>query len=142
MVRRVTHADDGGPRYALGVTVDEHVRFIEHKGCQILLIDFAECQPIEFLERIRYARSVIGRQPPGSTRTLTVVTKARFNGQVSEAMKEYTSHNKPYVRAAAVVGLSGLQEIVYNVIIKLTGRNIATFSEVGTAKDFLASQAG
>ena len=121
------------------MTVDEHVRFIEHKGRQILLIDFAECQPNEFLERIRYARSVIGRQAPGSTRTLTVVTKARFNQQVSEAMKEYTAHNKPYVRVAAVVGLSGLQEIVYNVIIKLTGRNIATFSDVAVAKDFLAS---
>jgi hypothetical protein len=123
------------------VTVDEHVRFIEHKGCSILMIDFQGCQPPEFLERIRYARSVIGRQPPGSTRTLTNVTKARFNNQVSEAMKEYTSHNKPYVRAAAVVGLSGLQEIVYNVIIKLTGRNIATFSDIAVAKDFLANQA-
>ena len=56
-------------------------------------------------------------------------------------MKEYTAHNKPYVRAAAVVGLSGLQEIVYNVIIKLTGRNIATFSDIAVAKDFLANQA-
>lgn len=128
-------------RYAGFVTVDEHVRFIEHKGCQILLIDFAGCQPAETLERIRYARSVIGRQPLASTRTLTVVTGSRFNSQVSEAMKEYTAHNKPYVRAAAVVGLSGLQEIVYNVIIKLTGRNIATFSDVGPAKDFLAGQA-
>jgi hypothetical protein len=122
------------------VTVDEHVRFIEHKGCQILLIDFEDCQPSQTLERIRYARSVIGRQPLASTRTLTVVTRSRFNSQVSEAMKEYTAHNKPYVRAAAVVGLSGLQEIVYNVIIKLTGRNIATFSDIALAKDFLADQ--
>jgi hypothetical protein len=122
------------------VTVDEHVRFIEHKGCSILLIDFQDCQPVETLERIRYARSVIGRQAPGSTRTLTLVAKTRFNSQVSEALKEYTAHNKPYVRAAAVVGLSGLQEIVYNVIIKLTGRNIATFSDIGPAKDFLANQ--
>jgi hypothetical protein len=124
------------------VTVDEHVRFIEHKGCPILLIDFQGCEPPAFLERIRYARSVIGRQPFGSTRTLTLVTKARFNNQVSEAIKEYTAHNKPYVRAAAVVGLSGLQEIVYNVIIKLTGRNLATFSDIAAAKDFLASQSG
>ena len=124
------------------MTVDEHVRFIEHKGCQILLIDFAECQPNEFLERIRYARSVIGRQLPNSVRTLTVVTKARFNAQVSEAIKEYTAHNKPYVRVAAVVGLSGLQEIVYNVIIKLTGRKIATFSDLLPAKEFLANQPG
>jgi hypothetical protein len=122
------------------VTVDEHVRFIEHKGCQILLIDFEGCQPSQFLERIRYARSVIGRQPLASTRTLTVVTRSRFNSQVSEAIKEYTAHNKPYVRVAAVVGLSGLQEILYNVIIKLTGRNIATFSDIALAKDFLAKQ--
>jgi hypothetical protein len=123
------------------VTVDEHVRFIEHRGCQILLIDFEGCQPTETLERIRYARSVIGRQPLASARTLTMVKNTRFNSQVSEAMKEYTAHNKPYVRAAAVVGLSGLQEIVYNVIIKLTGRNIATFADVARAKDFLAGQA-
>jgi hypothetical protein len=123
------------------VTVDEHVRFIEHKSCQILLIDFEGCHPTETLERIRYARSVIGRQPLASTRTLTVVTNSRFNSEVSAAMKEYTAHNKPYVRAAAVVGLSGLQEIVYNVIIKLTGRNIATFSDIALAKDFLAAQA-
>ncbi len=122
------------------MTVDEHVRFIEHKGCQILLIDFEACQPTETLERIRYARSVIGRQPLASTRTLTMVKNTRFNSQVSEAMKEYTAHNKPFVRAAAVVGLSGLQEIVYNVIIKLTGRNIATFADVARAKDFLAGQ--
>ncbi len=123
------------------MTVDEHVRFIEYKGCQILLIDFEGCQPAETLERIRYARSVIGRQPLASTRTLTMVKNSRFNSQVSEAMKEYTAHNKPFVRAAAVVGLSGLQEIVYNVIIKLTGRNIATFADVASAKEFLASQA-
>lgn len=122
------------------MTVDEHVRFIEYKGCQILLIDLEGCQPAETLERIRYARSVIGRQPLASTRTLTVVKNSRFNSQVSEAMKEYTAHNKPFVRAAAVVGLSGLQEIVYNVIIKLTGRNIATFAEVASAKEFLATQ--
>jgi hypothetical protein len=83
---------------------------------------------------------VIGRQPLASTRTLTVVKNSRFNSQVSEAMKEYTAHNKPFVRAAAVVGLSGLQEIVYNVIIKLTGRNIATFADVASAKEFLAAQ--
>ena len=129
-----------GSCYARSVSVDEHVRFIEHKGSSILLIDFEACEPPAFLERIRYARSVIGRQPFASVRTLTVVTKARFNNQVSEAIKEYTAHNKPYVHAAAVVGLSGLQEIVYNVIIKLTGRNIATFSDIAAAKDFLANQ--
>ncbi len=117
------------------------MKFVKHKGCAILQIDFEGCQPPELLDRIRRARAVIGSQPPGTVRTLTLVRQARFNKEVSDAMKEYTAHNKPFVRVAAVVGLSGLQEIVFNVIIKFTGRNIATFSDMAPAKDFLARSA-
>jgi hypothetical protein len=120
------------------VAVEDHVKFIKYKGSSILQIDFEGCQPPELLERIEYARSIIARQPLHSLRTLTLVKHARFNNQVSEAMKKYTTHNKPHVCIAAVVGLSGLQEIVYNVIIKVTGRKIATFPHVEAAKDFLA----
>jgi hypothetical protein len=121
------------------VPVEDHVKFIKYKGLPILQIDFERCQPAELLERIRYARSVMAAQPLNSVRTLTMVKDARFNNQVSEAIKEYTNHNKPYVRIAAVVGLSGLQEIVYNVIIKVTGRKISTFPHVEAAKEFLAN---
>lgn len=121
--------------------VEDHVKFIKYKGLPILQIDFEGCPPAEFLERIKYARSVIGGQPLNSVRTLTLIKQARFNNVVSEAIKEYTNHNKPFVRIAAVVGLSGLQEIVYNVIIKVTGRKIATFPHVEAAKEFLANYA-
>jgi hypothetical protein len=120
------------------VPVEDYVQFIKYKGCPILQIDFEGCQPPEFLERIRFAGSVIAGQPLRSVRSLTLVKDARFNNQVSEAMKRYTTHNKPYVRIAAVVGLSGLQEILYNVIIKVTGREVATFRHVEEAKEFLA----
>ena len=119
--------------------VEDYVKFIQYKGCPILQIDFESCKPAESLERMRYARSVVAGQPLRSLRTLTLVKNARFNGPVSEALKQYTMHNKPYVRIAAVVGLSGLQEILYNVIIKVTGRKIATFRYVEEAKDFLAN---
>jgi hypothetical protein len=120
------------------VSAEEYVKFIRYKGIPILQIDFKHCQPTEFLERMQYARALIGQQSLGSVRTLTLVSDARFNKQVSTAMKDYTAHNKPYVCLAAVVGLSGLQEIVYNVVIKVTGRKIATFSNVEAAKEFLA----
>jgi hypothetical protein len=121
------------------VTPEDHVKFIQYKGVPILQIAFEGCQPPEFLERIDYARSIIASQPLRSVRTLTLVKDARFNNKVSEAMKEYTKHNKPYVRIAAVVGLSGLQEIVFNVVVKVTGRNIATFPHVQAAKEFLVA---
>jgi hypothetical protein len=119
------------------VADEEHVRFIKYKGQSILEIDFRDCQPAELLERIRCARTVIGTQEAGTVRTLTLVKGARFNKQTTEALKDYTKHNKPFVRAAAIVGLSGLQEIVYNVITRLTGRNIATFDTAEQAKEFL-----
>ncbi len=118
--------------------VEDYVKFIHYKGCPILQIDFEGSPPAEMLERIRYARSVMADQPLRSLRTLTLVKDARFNNQVTEALKQYTAHNKPYVRIAAVVGMSGLQEILYNVIIKVTGRKIATFRYVEDAKSFLA----
>ena len=126
-----------GRCYSCRVTLEDRVRFIKYKGCPILQIDFEGCQPPELLERILYARSIIGSQPLSSVRTLTLVKDARFNNEVSAAMKDYTKHNKPYVCVAAVVGLSGLQEIVYNVIVKVTGRKIATFPYVEAAKEFL-----
>lgn len=118
---------------------EEYVKFIRYKGIPILLIDFADCQPAEVLERMHYARARIGEQPLASVRTLTILSKMRFNNQVSEAFKSYTTHNKPYVLMAAVVGLSGLQEILFNVVIKVTGRKIATFPTVEAAKEFLAN---
>ena len=69
-----------------------------HKGLPILQIDFEGCSPADFLGRIKYARSVIGSQPLNSVRTLTLIKQARFNNIVSEAIKEYTNHNKPFVR--------------------------------------------
>jgi hypothetical protein len=120
-----------------GVPADDHVKFIKHKGQAILQIDFQECTPAEMLERIHHARAIIGAQPHASVRTLTLVKGARFNKGSSDAMKDYTAHNKPFVKVAAVVGLSGLQEIVYNVIIRVTGRKIATFSNAEAAKEFL-----
>jgi hypothetical protein len=119
------------------VPAEDHVKFVKFKGHAILQIDFEECTPAEMLERIHCARAIIGAQAPGSVRTLTLVKGARFNKGTSEALKDYTAHNKPFVKVAAIVGLSGLQEIVYNVIIRVTGRKIATFSNVEAAKEFL-----
>jgi hypothetical protein len=123
------------------VAAEAHVKFIKYKGQAILQIDFEQCTPAEMLERIQFARAVIGGQPLASVRTLTLVKGARFNKGTSEALKDYTAHNKPFVKVAAIVGLSGLQEIVYNVVIRVTGRKIATFSDMDAAKEFLVKDA-
>jgi hypothetical protein len=55
-------------------------------------------------------------------------------------LKEFTRHNKPYVIAAAVVGITGLKQIIYNAVLKFSGRNLVAFDSVDRAKDWLAGQ--
>lgn len=118
----------------------ERVRFLQHKGKQLLHLDFSRAKADEVITIIDRAKAVIGAQPEGSVRTLTDVTDATFNSAVSEAMKDLVSHNKRFVIASAVVGVTGLKQIIYNAVVKFSGRNLVAFDSVEQAKDWLAEQ--
>jgi hypothetical protein len=116
----------------------ERVRFIEHKGKTILFIDFSDSSPEDAFEVIGVAKTVIAKQAPSSLLTLTNTHNARFNSKIRNAMTEYVRHNKPFVKAAAIIGVTGLQEIIFSGILKLTKRKIRLFNDIEEAKDWLA----
>ncbi len=116
------------------------VQFIEHKGKKILHLNFANCKPDEVIPVIDQAKSTIKVQPPKSVFTLTDVTEAGFNSKVSDAMKEFVNHNKPFVAASAVVGVTGLKQIILNAVMKFSGRQLHAFNNLDEAKDWLAGQ--
>jgi hypothetical protein len=118
----------------------ERVQFIQHKGKKILHLNFADCSAEEVLKTIELSKAAIRTQSPGSVYTLTDVTNTAFNSKVSEAMKEFVVHNKPYVVAAAVVGVTGLKQVIYNTVMKFSGRKLTAFDTLAEAKDWLAAQ--
>lgn len=118
----------------------DSITFIDHKGKKILFLNFSQCSAADVLKTIAEAKSVIQTCPPGSLLTLTNVADTRFDSTASEAMKEFAKHNKPYVRAAAVVGITGLKRIIFDAVVKLSGRNITSFDATEKAKDWLISQ--
>ena len=116
-------------------------RFIEHDGESILLLDYSGIYATdEALHEIELTTQIIAQQPPASLRTLTYVKGARYNPEIIEALKQLVAHNKPYVFAAAVVGMSTLHRIIYRAILSFTRRNIEVFDELEPAKRWLASQ--
>jgi hypothetical protein len=120
----------------------ERTRFIEHQGHRILLLDYAGVRdPDEALRSIRQSMDVVARQPPGSLLVMTVVRDARYNAAVLQGMKELAAHNAPYVKASAVVGMSGLHRIAYQAVILFSKRNIKVFDQESEALDWLVSQA-
>lgn len=120
----------------------ERTRFIEHRGTRILLQDYSGIRdPQQALREIARSRELVARQPPGSLLILTHVRDARYNAAVLQAMKEMAAHNAPYVKASAVVGMSGLHRIAYQAVILFSRRTIRVFDGEADALDWLASQA-
>ena len=118
----------------------ERVKYIYHNGRQILFLDFAGCNVQDFPILIEKAENLIRAEPPTSVLTLTDVTGAKYNLEITQALKEFVKSNKPYVKAGAVVGLDALKKIIYNGVMHFSGRNLAAFNDIEKAKDWLADQ--
>jgi hypothetical protein len=117
---------------------EEKVRFIEHKGKQIILIDMANCVENDVLAIIEAAKKIIRAQPEKSVLTITDVTHTRYNAAVVMAMQQYTRENKRFVKAAAVIGVNAIKKIIFNKILEFSERDMKAFEDANKAKDWLA----
>jgi len=118
----------------------KRVKYIYHSGRQILFLDFSSCNVRDYPSIIDEAGRVIREEPPASVLTLTDVTGAQYNLEITQALKEFVKSNKPYVKAGAVVGLDPLKKIIYNGVMHFSGRNLVAFDDIEKAKDWLAGQ--
>lgn len=117
----------------------ERARYIKHRDRQILLYDFSHLSTEEARQLMDYCPGLIRNMPPQSVLTLTDVTGLNFDEQLKEAFKALTQHNKPYVIAGAVVGVTGWKKIVYLASLRFAGRNnLQLFDTVALAREWLA----
>lgn len=111
---------------------------INHKGKDIFYMDFSKLSSkrkiSNLIEKsIEYIRS----QPPNSLLTMTNIQGMHFSIEIKDMFTQFVKGNKPYVSAGTVLGMAGLQSIVYNGIMKLTGRNIKSMKSIDEAKEWL-----
>jgi len=115
---------------------------ISHQGTRIFYMDFSGMRNVDEIdELIRFSKDYIRYQPEKSVITLSNIEGMHFNAEVKNMFSEFISGNKMYVSHGAVVGINGLQRIVYNGIMKLTGRDLRSFESIESAKDWLVSVA-
>jgi hypothetical protein len=119
--------------------VVDRVQFITHQGKEILYLNFSQCTTDETLEIIEASKKAIVTRPEHSVLTLTDVTNARFDDRVTDEMKKFTAHNKPYVKAGAVVGVVGLKKILFEAVLMFSKRKLHIFDTLDQAKDWLVT---
>ena len=87
------------------------------------------------------AQAFVARLPrDGSHFTLTDVRETVYDRQIVEAFKRLTAHNRPYVRAAAVVTDSKLHRAAISMIAIVSRRKLAVFETREAALEYLARQ--
>ena len=82
--------------------MDDRLRFFEHEGHRILLVDLSHCTAREVEEITRRVPDYVTTQPLGSTLILTDVGGASFDRDTLIAMKETAVFDKPYVKKSAL----------------------------------------
>lgn len=121
----------------------DRVQIINHQGKEIVYIDFSNIMvtEIEILRKvIEAAKEIIKKYPPASALTLVNFDNLRFSTQFISELKEFTLHNKPYVKMGAAFGVHhGLRKVVFDAVMKFTGRNLHVCDSKEEGLDWLVS---
>lgn len=119
----------------------ERARYIDYEGIQICYLDFSGCNIEEGHQVIEAAKPLIRSKPEKTVLTLTYTDGGKFDSEIIGSLKEFTQANEPYVKAAAVVGIKGLQKIVLDAVSIFSKREFANFDNLEDAKKYLISHA-
>lgn len=122
--------------------MSDRLKKISHRGCSILFTDYSNFITFEEWKVLLDAeRQLMPKEQLGSVLALAVFTGSRFSASVFSALKDLAVHNKPYIKASALVGLSSLQQGVFLKGIERTAdRSFGLFDTVDQAKDWLADR--
>jgi hypothetical protein len=123
--------------------VRARVRWLVEGQIRILFVDVSHLRrAVDVIGVLEAAKQPSGLLAPVSIYSLADVTGAHFNPAVVRSARELIEHNRPYVCAGAVVGLSPLQRAVYDIIVRRTRRgNLHPFDTLPEAIGWLKAQA-
>jgi len=118
-------------------------RFLDHEGQRIILFDFSGItDTTAALAAVDGAQAFMAREAvaDGSNLTLTDVTQTRYDRQIVERFKGFTAHNRPYVRAAAIVSDSSIHRAAISMLALVSKRRLTVFETRDAALRWLAVQ--
>jgi hypothetical protein len=116
-----------------------YVTIQKHNGKDIIHINLADCPTSEVPATLQAAHTTIKQFPPKSALVYTDVTNASYTKEIANAMKDFTRDNTPYVKASAVKGAEGIRMVLLQTVALMTRREMKTFDDEKTAKDWLAA---
>jgi hypothetical protein len=116
------------------------VRFIDYAGRRVLFIDYSHCDVAMLKAIAEEGHRVIARERPGSVLTMNDVSGTAFDKESVAVLQAKVAANAPYVRRAAVVGINGLQRLIYEGVQAFSRRRIPHFQTRQEALSWLINE--
>ena len=118
-------------------SVSNRIRFFDHEGKRILLVDFSNCKAHEVEAITRKVPDYVTTQPLRSVLVLTDFAGASFDRDALLVMKETAVFDKPYVKKSALIGTESLPREFYEDMKTFSRRELPTFSSREEAQKWL-----
>lgn len=120
--------------------MEDRIRFIQHKGQKILLVDLSNCPAAEVKRISELVPKFVTTHPKGSLLLLADFTGAEFDRETVTIMKEGAVFDRPYLKKSAWVGLGNLPKIFYEHIKVFSQRELPTFQNREDALEWLVKE--
>lgn len=117
----------------------DRIRSERHKGKQVVVVDCSGLGAADYPAVMRKGMAFIAALPKGQVLLATLVAGTRFGVGATEDVKTYSAHIRPYVKASAVVGMSGLQKVIFATARPFLHQNLQAFDDLEKAKDWLVT---
>ena len=129
-----------GNRLAKRKAVIMKSEWITHRGVRILhlRLDHFGDDSDELKREVDACHAVVMSEPLNSVLELVDVTGTTGSMKNVEIFRTAVGESRPHTRRMAVIGLTGVRNIIAHAVTRVTGIQYTPFEDVENAKDFLA----
>ena len=120
--------------------MDDRIHFVEHKGKQILLIDYSHANAHEMQLLLEHVRVTVAQHGHESLVTLADFTGSTVDHAVATRIKEVLTLDRPFVKKTAWVGAESIPRAFMENFHNFSRREIVTFNTREEAMDWLVGE--
>jgi hypothetical protein len=118
--------------------MDDRIHLVEHKGKQILLLDFSHATAAQMQLLLEYTRATVAKHGRDSVIILADFEGAEIDHAVAMKIKEVLTLDRPFVKKSAWVGAEHIPHAFMENFHSFSQREIVTFKTRAEALDWLA----
>lgn len=128
----------------MGKKLNDRLEIIEHRGQEILFADYTGLNQEDFIKQIKQNKVDILRHAEQSGEKsillLTDLTGTLLLEDVQNAFRDLVPAIDPYIKAGAIVGMTGFKKFALDLLNRVASVPRRTFNTVDEAKSWLSAQ--